>query len=277
MSAEQDTVGSVNMSFWNELCGSHAARVLGVTDASPESLKRFDDWFLGSYPYLFLHIPFEDVRSKDVLEIGLGYGTVSQRLVDSGAHYSGLDIASGPVAMANHRLQQSGQHAEVKQGSVLNAPFDAASFDFIITIGCLHHTGNMARAIGECRRMLRPGGKLIAMVYYAYSYRRWVQARNETIRYWLRERLGYRGVVEALREGEKWDYDHNSEGNAAPHIDFVSIASLRRMCADFSTFASRRENINVEPPFEKWPSRRELLKTVWPRFFGLDIYFTAVK
>lgn len=274
-SGEQDIIDAVNMSFWDELCGSNAAKVLGVTDASPQSLKRFDDWFLGFYPYLFLHIPFEELRGKDVLEIGLGYGTVAQRLAESGAHYAGLDIANGPVAMAKYRLQQIGRHAEISQGSVLTAPFAADSFDFIVTIGCLHHTGNMARAIAECRRMLRPGGKLIAMVYYAYSYRRWVQARNETLQYWLRERVGYRGVVRPLRESEKWDYDHNSAGNAAPHTDFISIVSLRNMCAEFSTFDCQRENINVEPPFGKWPSRRELLKTLWPRFFGLEIYFTA--
>jgi len=52
MSAEQDTIGSVNMSSWKELCGSHAANVVGVTGTSPQSLKRFDDWFLGFYPYL---------------------------------------------------------------------------------------------------------------------------------------------------------------------------------------------------------------------------------
>lgn len=276
-SAEHDAVGPVNMSFWNELCGSHAAKVLGITDASPQSLRKFDDWFLGFYPYLFLHIPFEELRGKDVLEIGLGYGTVAQRLAESGAHYTGLDIASGPAAMTTYRLQQIGQHGDVKEGSVLTAPFAADSFDFIVTIGCLHHTGNMARAIAECHRMLRPGGKLIAMVYSAYSYRRCVQARGETIRYWLKERLGYRGVVNALRKEEKWDYDHNSAGQAAPHTDFVSIVSLRAMCSEFSAFGCRRENINVEPPFAKWPSRRELLKTLWPHLFGLEIYFTAVK
>ena len=273
----QGVIDAVNMSFWNELCGSNAAKVLGVTDASPQSLKRFDDWFLGFYPYLFLHIPFDELRGKDVLEIGLGYGTVAQRLAESGAHYTGLDIASGPVAMAKHRLQPIAPYSEIKQGSVLTAPFASNSFDFIVTIGCLHHTGNMAHAIAECHRILRPGGKLIAMVYYAYSYRRWVQARNETFRYWLRERLGYRGVVSPLSEREKWDYDHNSEGNAAPHTDFVSIVSLRDMCAKFAAIDCRRENISVEPPFEKWPSRRELLKSLWPRFFGLEIYFTAVK
>jgi len=277
MSAEQDAIGSANASFWDELCGSNAAKVLGVTDASPQSLKRFDDWFLGFYPYLFQHVPFDELRAKSVLEIGLGYGTVAQRLAESGAHYAGLDIASGPVAMAKHRLQQVAPHSEIKQGSVLSAPFTADSFDFIVTIGCLHHTGNMARALSECRRMLRPGGKLIAMVYYAYSYRRWMQARNETLRYWLRERVGYRGVVRSLRESEKWDYDHNSAGNAAPHTDFVSIVSLRNMCAEFSKFDCQLENINIEPPFEKWPSRHELLKTLWPGLFGLEIYFTAVK
>ncbi len=49
-----------NAAFWNEPCGSHAARMLGVTDASIESLRKFDDWYLDFYPYLNSYIPLAD-------------------------------------------------------------------------------------------------------------------------------------------------------------------------------------------------------------------------
>lgn len=220
MVSENNSVDEKNVAFWNELCGSHLAEVLGITDSRPASLKKFDDWFLAYYPYVFLHIPFEDLKGKDVLEVGLGYGTIAQRLAESGAQYTGLDIADGPVAMAKHRLSQAGLPGDAKQGSILDAPFADASFDVIVTIGCLHHTGDLAKAISECHRILRPGGRMIVMLYYAYSYRRWIQARAETLRYFWRERLGYSGVVQPKQEAEKWDYDHNSDGEAAPHTDF---------------------------------------------------------
>ena len=274
---ESSTLAARNAAFWNELCGTSFARALGVTDDSPASLKRFDDWYFAFYPYLLIHIPFEDMKAKDVLEVGLGYGTVSQRIAEVGARYHGLDISPGPVWMANHRLQQAGLCGQVRQGSILKADFPNSSFDFVVAIGCLHHTGDLQAAIDECHRILRPGGKLVCMVYNAYSYRRVYQARRETIRYAFRELLGYRGVAEARTSKERAAYDANAAGDAAPHTDFISRRSLRYLCKKFSSFAAQSENIDNGTPFEKSPPRRELLKTLWPRLCGLDLYATAVK
>lgn len=265
-----------NVEYWNELCGTNLANVLGITDASPASLKKFDDWFFEFYPYLFEHVPLQDLGESDVLEVGLGYGSLSQKIAESGARYTGLDISPGPVEMVRHRLRQASLFGDAKQGSILDAPFSDNSFDRIVTIGCLHHTGNMSKAIDECWRLLRSGGSLALMVYYAYSYRRWVQARHQTLNYLVSEALGYRDVVTPARAREKWDYDHSSDGTAAPHIDFISVRSLRYFCRRFSEFHWQRRNINQEPPFKK-RTRQELLTTRWPSICGLEIYATAVK
>jgi SAM-dependent methyltransferase len=280
MSSENPAATSVsdqNAAFWDELCGTQFAKSLGVTDNSPASLKKFDDWYFAFYPYLFIHIPFEDMKDKDVLEIGLGYGTVAQRLAEAGARYRGLDIAAGPVGMVNHRLRQAGLEGSAQQGSILAAPFPDQSFDFVVAIGCLHHTGDLKKAIAECHRVLRPGGKLVFMVYYAYSYRRFFQARKETISYFFRELFGHRGVVGQSAEIERAAYDTNASGDGAPHTDWISNRSLRAYCKDFSSYSGQPENIDNGAPFEKSPPRRELLKTWYPRWFGLDLYSTAVK
>jgi SAM-dependent methyltransferase len=270
-------VDDKNSTFWDELCGTHFARSIGVVDNSPASLRKFDNWYFAFYPYLYLHIPFEEMVGKDVLEVGLGYGTVTQRIIESGARYKGLDIAAGPVSMANHRLKQGAVLGQVLQGSILEAGFEDGSFDFIVAIGCLHHTGNLSRAIDQCRRMLRPGGKLVFMVYYAYSYRRLIAARSDTLRYMGRELCGYRGVIGTANERERAAYDANSEGIGAPHTDWISIRSLRWLCREFTSFQYSLENIDNGRPFEKSKPRRELLKTIWPRWIGLDLYATATK
>jgi SAM-dependent methyltransferase len=275
--SDSTTLAAANSSFWNDLCGTSFARALGVTDDSPASLKRFDDWYFAFYPYLFIHIPFDEMKDKDVLEVGLGYGTVSQRIAEVGARYCGLDIAPGPVWMANHRLRQAGLEGQARQGSILAADFPSESFDFVVAIGCLHHTGDLRRAIDECHRALRRGGKLVCMVYYAYSYRRFYQARREMIRYAIRELMGYRGVAEARTDKERAAYDVNSGGEAAPHTDFISVRSLRHLCRKFSSFSAQAENIDNGKPFETALPRRDLLKTIWPRVCGLDLYATAVK
>ena len=269
-------ISEKNMEFWNELCGSQLADFLGITDASVKSLKKFDDWYFDFYPYLFYHIPFDDLKGKDVLEVGLGYGTVSQKLAESGVHYQGLDIAAGPVEMANHRLRQSNLAGSATQGSILEPPFNPESFDAIVAIGCLHHTGDMQLAIQRCWELLRSGGKLIFMVYYAYSYRRFRMAPITTLAYLIREMVGYRGVIGRSPMHERAAYDANSEGCCAPHTDWISVRSTEYYCNRFSNFNSQLENIDQEPPFFMIP-RTKLLTTRLPRLMGLDLYVTVNK
>jgi len=269
-------VSKSNSLFWNELCGTQMARQLGIHDDSSESLAKFDRWYFQYYPYLDKYIQFSQCEGRDVLEVGLGYGSVSQRLAESGCRYHGLDIAKGPVSMVRHRLKQSGFLGSVIQGSILDPPFPDGSFDIIVAIGCLHHTGNLPLAIQRCHELLRPGGRLIFMVYYAYSYRRWYANTSITFSYLLKEVFGYCGVVPAGSEAERAAYDMSGAGQGAPHTDWISRKSLRFLCRGWSTFSCWTENIAQEPPFSRW-SRDELMRSPLPRLFGLDLYAVAVK
>lgn len=273
---KQEDVSTRNAEFWNELCGTHLAKHLGIHDASPESLKKFDDWFFDFYPYVFDHIPFKTLQGKAVLEVGLGYGSVSQKLAESGADYRGLDIAAGPVGMVNHRLREAQIPGQAVQGNLLKPPFEPASFDAIVTIGCLHHTGNMPLAIQRCWELLRPGGQLICMVYHAYSYRRFRMAPLTTLKYMAREAVGYRGVLGISDAGERAVYDTNSEGTSAPHTDWISDRSLKALCGRFAKYSSALENMDPGFPFARMP-RSELLKSRWAKILGLDLYATATK
>lgn len=269
-------VSDANMAFWNELCGSGLAKSLGIADASAESLQKYDDFYLGFYPYLPEHIPFQEMRERDVLEVGLGYGTVSQKIAEAGARYVGLDIAAGPVAMVNHRLAQAGLAGHALQGSILQPDVPDEGFDYVVAIGSLHHTGDLPRAIEMCMRALRSGGRLIFMVYYAYSYRRFRNAPAVTLRYLLREMAGYRGVVGASSERERAAYDASGAGGGAPHTDWISRKSLRSICGKYGQFTARLENIDQERPFQ-YRSREELLRTRWPSWLGLDLYASVIR
>ncbi|MCG2576272.1 class I SAM-dependent methyltransferase [Dechloromonas sp. XY25] len=272
----QFEISRKNSEFWNELCGSGLAKVLGITDSSPESLKKFDDWYFDFYPYLFDYIPFESMKGKNVLEIGLGYGTVSQRLAESGANYTGLDIAHGPVSMVNQRLAQNNLPGSAILGSILEPQLPAVTFDYVIAIGCLHHTGNLKFAIEQCHNLLKPGGQLIFMVYYAYSYRRFRMTPLLTIKNMVKEAFGYRGVVGNGSNRQRAAYDASSNGGGAPHTDWISERSLKDYCGAFTSFKASVENIDQESPFRSTP-RKDLLKTRWPSIVGLDLYATATK
>jgi SAM-dependent methyltransferase len=272
----QSATDEANTDFWDELCGSQLARSIGVVDDSPASLARFDAWYFDFYPYLQPWVPLGAMRGRDVLEVGLGYGSLSQVLAGAGARYVGLDIAAGPVRMVNHRLKSADLAGYAQCGSILAPPFEPSSFDFIVAVGSLHHTGNLQLAVDTCHALLRPGGTLCFMVYYAYSYRQLVQNHDASLAYADAEKGGFRGVMGQVDAGMRAAYDADAAGRGAPHTDFVSRASLRRICHRFERFDARLMNIDQEPPFETTP-RRQLLQSEWPAKVGLDLYAKAFK
>ncbi len=272
--SEQTEVDRKNAAFWDELCGSQLADTLGITDDSPESLKKFDDWYFDFYPYLYDHIPFSKFQNKDVMEVGLGYGTVSQKIMEAGANYHGLDIAAGPVGMARHRADQLGVDSDIRQGSVLEKSFGPESLDWVIAIGCLHHTGNIANAIKQVHTMLRPGGEAMIMVYSASSYRQLFSAPVDTLkRKFLTDPTKYNqgNSQEKMRSA----YDKGGEGDAAPQTEFVTKKELRHLCRDFGHCEIISENIGNESPFMSM-SRATALK-YFGGWLGLDLYCHVVK
>ena len=69
-----------------------------------------------------------------------------------------------------------GDPLHVVQGSALELPFDEGTFDDVYSIGCLHHTGDLVRAVSEVRRVLRPDGRAVVMLYNRHSLRLVVKA-----------------------------------------------------------------------------------------------------
>ncbi|MGW0206723.1 class I SAM-dependent methyltransferase [Streptomyces sp. NPDC003233] len=55
------------------------------------------------------------------------------------------------------------------QASVLDLPFPEASFDVVFSHGALHHVPDIHRAQREIRRVLKPGGELVVMLYARWS------------------------------------------------------------------------------------------------------------
>jgi ubiquinone/menaquinone biosynthesis C-methylase UbiE len=255
----QQAVDARNAAFWDELCGTSLARSIGVTDRSPESLRRFDHAYMDLYPYLpaQLRTPLEP--GEPLLEIGLGFGTVSQCLAEAGFGYHGLDIAAGPVEMVRHRLRMLGvadADGRVVQGSALAIPHPDGAFSHVVSIGCLHHTGDLPKAVAEVHRVLRPGGTAMVMLYNRHSLRQLV--------------LRWRELAE---ERVRAAYDANSGGEAAPATVFVTARQVREeLFAPFSDVRIQRHNFDGT----RLLPRKLALPTV-ARVLGLDLYIHARK
>jgi SAM-dependent methyltransferase len=263
VSTRQTEIDAQNAEFWNTLCGTGLAQMLGITDGSPASLKKFDDWYLDYYPYLLRHVPVDTLRGRDVLEIGLGYGTLSQKIAEAGARYSGLDIAAGPVEMVNARLAQRGLPGRALQGSMLECPFPDESFDCVVSIGCFHHTGDAQRCMDETWRVLRPGGHAYLMVYNRFSLRQWKDFPRQT--------LAAAWRTPKTSAAQRAAYDVDAEGRAAPETQFFSVRQVKAMMARFARVECAKENC------DDFILKRRSLLPILGRALGLDIYIHAVK
>jgi ubiquinone/menaquinone biosynthesis C-methylase UbiE len=269
-SETDSNLDQANAAFWDELCGSGLARSLGIRNRSVESLKRFDDAYLAYYPYLLKYVPLRKMAGKDVLEIGLGYGTLSQQIAKAGASYHGLDIAQGPVAMVNERLGHLGLAPTARQGNMLSCPFPSESMDFVVSIGCFHHTGDMQRCVEEAFRVLRPNGMACVMVYNRYSYRQWQRWPKETA-------LSLFSQAPKVSEAQRAAYDANTNGAAAPETEFFSRTQLRKIFSEFKNVRLRTENCDDIIRSSKVIIPRNALLPVFARAFGLDLYINARK
>jgi len=255
----QAAVDAQNAAFWDTLCGWNLAREAGITGRGEDDLRRFDELYLGFYPYLERYVP-DDFGGKKVLEVGLGYGTLGQLIASRNAEYHGADIAEGPVGNMRRRLSWLGvpeDHAI--QASVLELPFEDGTFDYVYSIGCLHHTGDLERSVQEVHRVLAPRGRAVVMLYNRHSLRR--------LRYAIGRRRGGASLDDELRGV----YDANDSGGA-PHTDFVSKGEVRRLFRDFA-----RVKIEVQN-FDGYPfAKREWFLGNLARVVGLDLYIVADK
>jgi ubiquinone/menaquinone biosynthesis C-methylase UbiE len=111
-----------------------------------------------------------DFAGKRVLEIGLGQGADSEQVIRRGAIWSGIDLTPESVDRVRRRLaMRKLPHESVTQGSVLRMPYRDEEFDIVFSHGVLHHVPNVLAAQREIRRVLKPHGELIVMLYARWS------------------------------------------------------------------------------------------------------------
>ncbi|MBC9883516.1 class I SAM-dependent methyltransferase [Bradyrhizobium sp. INPA01-394B] len=271
---DQTILDADNRQFWQHVCGTKAAKLYGFDGDDAQSIGNFDRWFFDYYPYLRRFIPFNQLAGRRVLEIGLGYGSVSEALSRAGAILTGLDISPGPVNWLRHRLSLSGTPGEAVEGSALAIPFPDESFDYVVTIGCLHHTGDLMKSISEVHRVLRKGAGATIMVYSATSHLRWLKYPTDTFRYVRSVASGSDKPLPLGKDGRA-EFDADPDGNIAPEVVVVSKTALARMLRPFSVQKIHRANVPDHPIIGRIPRAWRLESE--GRIFGTDLYAIVKK
>jgi SAM-dependent methyltransferase len=103
-----------------------------------------------------------DVAGRRILDAGCGSGALSAALRDRGAAVTGIDASAGMLALARRRLGDGAALHRVDLNDRL--PFDDGAFDDVVASLVLHYLEDWGPPLAELRRVLRPGGRLIASV-----------------------------------------------------------------------------------------------------------------
>ncbi len=97
---------------------------------------------------------------KDVVDIGCGEGALVRELTTLGARVTGIEVSEGQLQRAREHPDRGG--ASYLVGRAEQLPLQEATLDLAIFMRALHHVAaeGHPEVLGECRRVLRPGGLL---------------------------------------------------------------------------------------------------------------------
>jgi len=108
----------------------------------------------------------EDLAGKLVLDVGCGMGRFADVATRWGAHVVGVDLSLA-AEVATQNLADT--NAAIFQADVFQLPFAEGSFDYIYSIGVLHHTPSCEQAVKVLPKLLKPGGRLAVWLYSSYN------------------------------------------------------------------------------------------------------------
>ena len=168
-----------------------------------------------------------------ILDAGCGTGVSTDYLchLNPGADVLGIDISAGALAVAQERLQRSGAAAQVRslrqeQRSLLDLESEGP-FDYINSVGVLHHLDQPESGLRSLAGCLAPDGLLHLFLYADAG--RWEIHRTQQALTLLEVGTGSDGLrlgrelLESLPEGnrlarhhrERWAVDCAADANFA--------------------------------------------------------------
>jgi ubiquinone/menaquinone biosynthesis C-methylase UbiE len=124
-----------------------------------------------------------------VLEVAIGTG-LNLPHYPADTTITGVELSPAMLAVARQRAADLGRGVDLREGDAEHLPFDGASFDTVVCALSLCTIPDPAAAIGDMRRVLVPGGRLLLLDHIASTWPPIYAAQ------WLLERLTIRAAGE---------------------------------------------------------------------------------
>ncbi len=141
------------------------------------------------------------LHEKCILDAGCGPGRFTEVAARSAAHVVGLDIGDH-VERAAARCRDLDK-VDFVQGSVLAPPFRAGTFDYVFSLGVLHHTPDPKLGCLRLAELVKPTG---AMSIWVYPPEYWGRPIQRTVGRCVNRVLRRLPPRAALSICERWLY-----------------------------------------------------------------------
>jgi SAM-dependent methyltransferase len=154
--------------------GAHPRRSTSIAERTDESFtyewERFGalrpEWRKNFVDYMRPHGP-EFFAGKLVLDVGAGSGRHSRQAAMLGAHVVAVDRGRS-IDVARRNLPPE---VLTVQADAQRLPFATRAFDFVMSIGVLHHLTDTRPALGKLVRHVATGGHLHVYLYWVPEVR----------------------------------------------------------------------------------------------------------
>src|SRR5437660_1244649 len=200
----------------------------------------------------------EELRGKLVLDVGCGMGRFAEVATRWGARVVGIDLSIAAEAAARNLRDRE---FVALQADVFALPFAPETFDYIYSIGVLHHTPDCEKAFKGLPRYLKPGGKIAIWVYSGYN--NWY--RFTDIYRKVTHRLSARTLHKVLRVAVPILYSVDRGLSRLPwvgrplagavhHVFFVSRQSdpERRLLSTFDWYSPKYQSKHTYEEVFRW-------------------------
>lgn len=101
------------------------------------------------------------LAGRDALDVGCGSGGFAVLAAAAGARVAGIDAAPGLVEIAEQRVPEG----TFRVGELERLPYADGSYDLVTGFNSFQYAVNPVNALREAKRVTRPGGAVVAMVW----------------------------------------------------------------------------------------------------------------
>ena len=205
--------------FWEqEACGTGNAIVGERDPCTKEWFEQIEQHRYQVEPYIHSIAQFTRHHGKRVLEVGVGAGSDHLQWARAGAECYGVDLTRRAIEITQARFDLYGFKTNLRQIDAEILPFPDHSFDVVYSWGVIHHAEHPEQIVQEVRRVLKPSGLFIGMLYGRHS----LVAAKLWVKYALLRGRPWRTLSDVI-----W---HHME---SPGTKAYTLGELRNVFAEF--------------------------------------------